>query len=94
MSKVIASIVCAAALSLAPVAYAVDIENQDDTDHEITLSVGENGPVTFMLKAGEKKADICKGDPCVLMLNDSTVEAGEDDQLVIRDGQLTSQTRG
>ena len=94
MSKVIASIVCAAAMSLASTAYAVDVANQDDKDHEITVSIGEATPVTFMLKAGESRSDICGGDSCVLMLNETAWETGGDEAFVIKEGNLFSQTRG
>lgn len=94
MSKVIASIFCAAALTVAPAAYAVDVENQDDTDHEITVSIGDAAPMTVLLKAGEMKADLCKGASCVLMLNEKAWEAEADDQFVVREGELISQTRG
>jgi len=94
MSKTLASLICAAALSLAPAAYAVDVENQDGTDHQITISAGDNGPVTMTLKAGEKKSNICSDQACVLQLNDNTWEAGPDDELVVKDGQLQSKTSG
>ena len=94
MSKVIASIVCAAAMSLASAAYAVDVANQDDKDYEITVSIGEAAPVTFMLKAGEIKTDICGGGSCVLMLNETAWETGGDEAFVIKEGNLFSQLRG
>lgn len=94
MSKVIASIVCAVTMSLASAAYAVDVANQDDRDHEITVSIGEAAPVTFKLKAGESMTDICRGESCVLMLDETAWETGGDEAFVIREGNLLSQTRG
>ena len=94
MSNVIASIVCAIAMSLASAAYAVDVANQDDKDHEITLSIGEAAPVTFMLKAGQSMTDICKGESCVLMLNETARETGGDEAFVIKEGNLFSRTGG
>jgi len=94
MSKLIASIICAAALSVAPAAYAVDVQNDDDTDHEISVAVGEATPVTILLKAGEKKTNLCNGETCVLIMNEITWEAADDDQFVVRYGELFVQTRG
>lgn len=90
MTKLLASAVFAAALVAAP-AYAVNIENQDGIDHEVTIAVGEGGPVTFKLKAGEKKMDVCGGEHCVLMLNESDWEGygAEDETIAVRDGKLS-----
>ena len=94
MSKILASVICAAALSLSSAAYAVDIENQDGTDHQLTVSIGDNGPVTMTLKAGETKTNICSDQACILQINESTWEAEADQELVVKDGQLMDKNRG
>lgn len=88
MSKLIASACCAAVLAFAPAAMAVDVENQDSTDHKLSVAVGEGGPSTFTIKAGEMKRDVCGGKDCVIELNGKQWDGFNDEFVVIKNKKL------
>lgn len=94
MTRLLASALFAAALVAAPAAYAVDIENQDGIDHQVTVAIGDGGPSTFTLRAGEKKKDICGGEHCVLMLDNAEWDGMGDEMVVVKDGKMQLPTRG
>lgn len=94
MSKILASACCAALLAFSPAVLAIDIENQDDTDHEISLMIGENAPTTLVLKAGEIKTNVCNGEPCLMELEGSSWEGEADEKLVIREKKLQLSPEG
>ena len=94
MSKLLASTCCAALLAFSPAVLAVDIENQDDADYEVSVMIGENAPTTFVLKAGEIKTNVCNGEPCVMELEGSSWEGEADEKLVVRDKKLQLSPEG
>lgn len=94
MSKIFATACCAAAIAFAPAAFAVDVENQDDTDYVIGVAVGDGSPTTFTIKAGEKKFNVCGGETCVLELDGQNWDGYTDEQVVIKGKKLTIRPRG
>lgn len=93
MTKLLASALFAATLIAAPAVHAVDIENQDAVDHQVTIAIGDGGPTTFTLKAGEKKSDVCRGEHCTLMLNNSEWDGLGDERVIVKDGKMNLPSR-
>jgi len=93
MSKLLASALFAASLVAAPAVYAVDIQNQDGVDHEITVEMQSTisnaaipGPLT--LKAGELHKNLCLDETCRVEFNGVEMSVGGDTGLIIKDGKL------
>jgi len=94
MTKLLASALFAATLVAAPAVYAIDIENQDGVDHNVTILLnstisGATAPYPFTLKAGEVHKDLCMGEGCTVELNGAEWAGGGDTALVIKDGKLS-----
>lgn len=72
------------------VAQAVDLVNEDDTDHVIMIN--ENGEETgIALSAGESVTEVCGS--CSLTIGDNDpVSAEGDDIIVVKNGQLTKRS--
>ncbi len=91
MAKLFTATAFASALLLSAGAYALDVENQDGTAYEVTTAAYDGGPVTFTLKPGEIKRDVCGGQMiCNVMIDEKTNEfvAGTDEHVVIKGGKL------
>lgn len=83
----------AAAIMFAAPAYAVDIENADEDTHQISTS-GENTEASkFELAPGTREAEICAGRCTVQVEGVGSIEADEDEVVVIRDGRLSKQPK-
>jgi len=93
MTKLLASALFAASFVAAPAVYAVDIENQDGVDHQITVemqSTVSNAaiPYPFTLKAGEVHKNLCLDETCSVEVNGVEMSVGGDTALIIKDGKL------
>lgn len=90
--KTLATLACAAVGMIAApqIAQAVDLVNEDDTDHVIMIM--ENGEETgITLSAGESYTDVCQS--CTLSIGDNEPLQVEGDELVIvRNGLLTKRS--
>jgi len=96
MTKLFASAIFAATFIAAPAVYAVDIENQDGVDHQVTVTIGssDSAPYPFILKAGEKHMDLCLGENgCTVELGNSDWNGGGDTQLIVKGGKLAVQPK-
>ena len=88
MTKLIASACCAAVLAFAPAAMAVDVENQDSVDYKLDIAIGDGGPTTMTIKAGETKTDVCGGSACVIELDGKNWNGFTNEHVVIKDKKL------
>jgi len=90
--KKLANFLIAAAVAIgAPqIARAVDLVNEDDTDHIIMIN--ENGEETGVtLSAGESVTDVCGS--CSLTIGDNVPVAAEGDEVVVvKNGMLTKRS--
>jgi len=96
MNKLIATTAAFAAFLVAP-ALALDIENRDGAEHQVTISVGEGGPQSMKLAAGKSLKGACT-DICNVQLESGagagqfvSIHSGE--KAVIENGRLTVQRR-
>lgn len=90
MAKLFTTAAIASALLFSASAYAIDVENQDATEHEVTTASGDGDPVTFKLKPGEIKRNVCGGEICNVMVDSKTneFEASKEGHLAIKGGKL------
>lgn len=51
---------------------AVDIENRDRKEHEVTINRADGSSETLTLKPGQKLPDICTD--CVILVGENSVE--------------------
>jgi len=72
-------------------ALAVDLVNEDETDHIVT--VVENGEETnIAVTAGESVTDVCES--CFLSIGDSDPVAAEGDEMVVVKNGLLAKRSG
>jgi len=87
-----AIIAFAVAIAVPGFAQAVDLVNEDETDHIVMIE--ENGEETgITVTAGESITDVCNA--CKLSIGDSDnepVSAEGDETIVVRNGQLTKRS--
>lgn len=91
MNKLVTFSIAAVFACVAPqIAQAVDLVNEDDTDHIVMIS--ENGEETgITVIAGESITDVCGS--CSLTLGDSDPVAADGDEIVVvKNGQLTKRS--
>lgn len=92
MTKLLASALFAASLVAAPAVYAVDIENQDGIDHQVTVEIDQGpeatAPWPFVLKAGEVNRNLCLDEKCSVEVNGQEMSVGGNTALIIKDGKL------
>lgn len=69
-------------------AHAVDVQNEDKTPIEITIS-DEQGTDKMLVEPGESIADIC--EKCTVTIGANTVTAAGDEVVVVRDGKISVQ---
>ena len=83
----------AAAILLVAPASAVDVENDDENAYEITIT-GDNGEAAnFELTPGARESDVCAMRCTVNVEGIGSIDALEDELVVIRDGQLSKQPK-
>lgn len=81
-----------ALLPLASPAFAVDLENTDDQDYEVTI-VSSDGRenATFILQGGTTEENVCTA--CLIRIDGvGEIEAREGDNFEIAGGQLTNKS--
>jgi len=91
MRKLTTIAFAAAVAIFAPqVAQAVDLVNEDDSDHIVMIE--ENGEETgITVSAGESITDVCNA--CTLSVEDNVpVKAQGDETVVVRNGLLTKRS--
>ena len=68
-------------------ALAVDVVNQDEMEHTITIGVEDSDEKKFVLGPGEALLDACEA--CIVRLGeDELMEAEDDDIVEIKAGKL------
>jgi hypothetical protein len=83
----------AATICLAAPAFAVDIENEDETTYEVS-TVGGNAELTnFELAPGAREADVCTGRCTVMVEGIGKVEADQDEIVIIESGRLLKEPK-
>ncbi|MPY69083.1 MAG: hypothetical protein GEU92_03240 [Alphaproteobacteria bacterium] len=99
MSKLLATTAAAAAILFAYPSLAADIQNEDGTEHTVTIAVGDGGPQTMKLAPGKSLKGVCT-EICNVQLESGPgagkfVATGDDrDVVVIRDGRIMLKPRG
>jgi hypothetical protein len=96
MSKLLATTAAFVAILAVP-ALALDIENRDGAEHQVTISVGEGGPTSLKLAAGKMLKNACS-DVCNVQLETGagagqfvSIHYGE--KAVISNGRITVEAR-
>ncbi len=80
--KKILFVMAAAAIAMLPItgAFAVDITNQDDVNH--VVSIGNNGDLSELeVGAGETMIDVCEA--CTVQIGDDVPVQAQGEQVVI-----------
>lgn len=86
MKQALFGMLAAVALVPVPSAFAVDIHNQDQVDHEVSL-VTEKSEKKLVVKAGATAKDVCPA--CIVEFNDDNfVEAEKDQVVTIKKGRV------
>ena len=81
-------IAAAALLAVSGAAYAVDVENEDTTEHKVTLTEPGSPKWEVKVGGGEKKLDVCA--MCSVAVEGAQpVSASGLDRVVIKGGKLT-----
>jgi hypothetical protein len=96
MSKLLATTAAFAAILAVP-AFALDIENRDGAQHQVTISVGDGGPSSLTLAAGQSLKEACAND-CVVQLDDGPnagqfVSISRGETAVISNGRIVVEAR-
>lgn len=73
-------------------ASAVDIENADEDAYQVTVGEGE-GAETFSLLPGGKQRNVCEERCTIQVEGVGSIEADEDELVVIRDGAITKRSK-
>lgn len=71
-SVCVATVLSLGVLAVSP-AQAVDLENRDRKEQQVTINRSDGSSETLTLKAGQKLNDICSD--CVILLGLDSVEA-------------------
>lgn len=77
-------------LAAAP-AWAVDLENRDRKEAEVTINRDDGSSETVTLKAGQKINDICSG--CMILMSDTSVEVRGREVATIQGGKISAKSR-
>lgn len=75
----------------APAAYAVDLENRDRKDAEITINRDDGSSETITVKAGQKMNDICSS--CVILMGETSVEVRGREVATIQGGKVSTRSQ-
>ncbi len=66
---------------------AVDLENHDRKQHEVTINRADGSSETLTLKPGQRLEDICTD--CVVLVGENSVEARGRATIAIEGGKVT-----
>jgi hypothetical protein len=72
-------------------AGAVDLENRDRKDAEVTINRDDGSSDTIAVKAGQRLNDICSS--CVILMGDESVEVKGREVATIQGGKIAARAK-
>ncbi len=76
---------------MAAPAWAVDLENRDRKDVEVTINRDDGSSDTIAVKAGQRLNDICSS--CVILMGDESVEVKGREVATIQGGKIAARAK-